>query len=61
MYAPSLSFPQAVSQYLEKILKSPNKPKKEAKFKNFCKNTFKIDDAKILHEVWVKYSAQQKP
>ena len=36
---------------LKKVLASPNKPKKESKFKNFCKATFQLHDKpEVGHE-----------
>ena len=34
---------------------SPNKPKKEEKFKNFCRNTFKVADAGTVDKLWEAY------
>ncbi|EGD77362.1 hypothetical protein PTSG_08455 [Salpingoeca rosetta] len=48
----------SVNDMLKKVLASPNKPKKQSKFKNFCKNMFKAEpDEATLDELWKKYSA----
>eukprot|EP00730_Choanoeca_flexa_P015801 TRINITY_DN7336_c0_g1_i2.p1 TRINITY_DN7336_c0_g1~~TRINITY_DN7336_c0_g1_i2.p1 ORF type:complete len:346 (+),score=158.54 TRINITY_DN7336_c0_g1_i2:30-1067(+) len=46
-----------VQAYLQQILKSPNKPKKEKKFKNYCKSTLKVTDEATLALLWSKYKA----
>ena len=40
---------------LDRILKMQNTPKKEKKFLNFCKNTFKITDEAEIGGLWDGY------
>ena len=40
---------------VERILKMANTPKKEKKFVNFCKNTFKLTDEKEIGSLWTGY------
>jgi len=37
---------------LASMKKSPNLPKKEGKFKNYAKNTFKIEDEAVIKTLW---------
>jgi hypothetical protein len=34
--------------------KSPNLPKKQGKFKNYAKNTFKIEDEAVIQTLWAE-------
>ncbi|XP_033122376.1 nucleoplasmin-like protein ANO39 isoform X2 [Anneissia japonica] len=44
--------PQTIQEIKDDITKSPGKPKKEAKFFNYVKNTYRITDTQKLQELW---------
>jgi hypothetical protein len=39
---------------------SPNVPKKQDKFTNFCKNTMKMTDTKEIDALWASVQQAQK-
>ncbi len=49
----------SVPEILKKVLASPNRPKKQDKFVNYVKNTFKITDDAVVEQVWNSYKKSQ--
>jgi len=42
------------------LMKSPNVPKKQAKFKKFMANTFKLTDDDKISTLWAEQQAAKK-
>ncbi|XP_028403150.1 mitotic apparatus protein p62-like [Dendronephthya gigantea] len=49
-----------LSTVKQKLLKSPNLPKKMDKFKNFMKTNMKITDEKVVKDMWTFVQANKK-
>lgn len=52
----STSDPRLTS-LLSQIAEYPNVPRKQKKFENFCKNSLRVYDQKILEQLWTAFSS----
>jgi len=50
----------SIQEMMKTLLKSPNAPKKQSKFVNFCKKTLKVEDEKDIEKMWQQYKTEKK-